>query len=324
MSLGMNEWVSPATFDVLGLLMKSLKFQAVFCCQGDFYGAWAVEGSGSEHPIFHYVRKGPIVLTMGEESLRLDTGDLVVLPGGCGHRLGDGSSRDAVSLDEVIAGAAQVPGTYQLTIGAEGEHTGLYCGVFFVEQTFGIPGWSSLPSWLHLTQRELSHHPWLPMLLEGLSHEAGSSVPGGSFLATKMAEMVFLLAFRYHVEHAPSSEVGWAAALQEPRLSKALWLIHSAFGQPWTLAQLAKEAGLSRTLLATQFKDAMGMSPMSYLNQVRMLQARQMLMDNASIKEVAHRVGFASTVGFHNAFKRTFQTTPGACRNSEASSSSLS
>ncbi|MFE7410297.1 helix-turn-helix transcriptional regulator [Streptomyces laurentii] len=82
------------------------------------------------------------------------------------------------------------------------------------------------------------------------------------------------------------------------------------------LETLAREAGMSRTAFAQQFKELVGESPMRHLMARRLQEAKRLLSDTSvAQQEIAQRVGYRSQVGFHRAFRQEFDMTPGAYRS---------
>jgi len=93
--------------------------------------------------------------------------------------------------------------------------------------------------------------------------------------------------------------------------------MHEHSAKPWTLGWLAREIGVSRTVLAVRFRTLVGASPIAYLTRWRMLQAARLLREpGAAIAEVAGKVGYTSEAAFAKAFKRTLERTPGQVRRS--------
>jgi len=91
--------------------------------------------------------------------------------------------------------------------------------------------------------------------------------------------------------------------------------MHAAPDRPWTLAVLAREAGVSRTTLATRFVRLVGEPPLTYLTDWRMTLATDLLTEStATVSTVAHRVGYADAFGFSTAFKRFHGMSPSECR----------
>jgi AraC-like DNA-binding protein len=99
--------------------------------------------------------------------------------------------------------------------------------------------------------------------------------------------------------------------LRDKQISSALNLIHQRPNEPWTIARLASEVGMSRSPFATKFTKLVGEPPLAYLTKWRMnLAAGYLLDDQISIGEIAERVGYESQASFTNAFKRSFSVSP--------------
>ncbi|MFT7621781.1 MAG: AraC-like DNA-binding protein [Myxococcota bacterium] len=90
--------------------------------------------------------------------------------------------------------------------------------------------------------------------------------------------------------------------------------MHEAPGQAWPLADLARVAGMSRSVFAERFREHTGWTPAQYLTHWRMRCARDLLATGMTLAEVAERVGYADEFGFAKAFKRVFDEAPGAAR----------
>ena len=107
------------------------------------------------------------------------------------------------------------------------------------------------------------------------------------------------------MQRLPADQGGWLAGLNDPHVGKALRLLHATPDRDWTVDELAREAAVSRSLLAQRFTELVGEAPMRYLANWRMQLAKQMLREGArNIQEVAARVGYESEAAFNRAFKR--------------------
>lgn len=305
--------------DLLGRLMQDLRFSGVLCSTGQFVKPWGLSGKSVSMPLFHYIREGSCILTLNGEKRRVAQGDLVVLPRGHSHLLSDGSGLNVHDVQTLLRQRDEA-GRYQVKIGEGVSSTRLICGIFTIDKQIDIPFWNSLPPIIHIQQNELQDSRWLPGMLDFLYEESAGTSQGSSLMMSKISEMIFLLALRTFLERNQHSQAGWLQAIQEPRLRRALWLIHTRYAEPWTLEQLAKDVGMSRALFASTFKKTTAESPIQYLTKVRMQQAVRMIQSSKyELKEIAYHIGFHSHVGFHNAFKRFFGVTPGAYRHQQKS-----
>ena len=74
---------------------------------------------------------------------------------------------------------------------------------------------------------------------------------------------MFIEVVRRHLEALPPEQTGWLAGLRDPFIGKALSLLHGRPVQNWTIEELAKQVGVSRSLLAERFADLVGIPPCS-------------------------------------------------------------
>jgi transcriptional regulator GlxA family with amidase domain len=105
------------------------------------------------------------------------------------------------------------------------------------------------------------------------------------------------------------------AGLRNPHVARALALLHGDIARRWTVDDLGREVGLSRSALADRFIQLIGVPPMHYLASWRMQVASQTLRDtNASLAQVAELVGYDAEAAFSRAFKKEFDTAPATWR----------
>jgi AraC-like DNA-binding protein len=108
------------------------------------------------------------------------------------------------------------------------------------------------------------------------------------------------------------------AVMGRLRLGRALTLMHGKPVHPWTIEELAREAGLSRSALADRFMHFLGQPPMHYLAQWRMQMAAGLLSGGgASIAAIASDVGCGSEAAFSRAFKKLVGTPPAVWRRQQ-------
>ena len=116
----------------------------------------------------------------------------------------------------------------------------------------------------------------------------------------KLAELLFVETLRRYINALPPDEIGWLAGARDPVIGQALALLHSEPAHPWTISNLARHVGLSRTRLADRFRHFLGESPMAYLAQWRLKLGAEMLQSTEdSVAEVAAAVGYGSEAAFN-------------------------
>jgi len=152
--------------------------------------------------------------------------------------------------------------------------------------------------------------PRLATLVELLRDESREQRPARDVILARLLEVLLIETLRSTVGTAASP--GLLRGLSDPRLAAALRQLHAAPTRPWTVAQLAREAALSRSTFFERFNRAVGMAPMAYLLAWRMALAKDLLRRGAaSIAEVAQGVGYSSASTFSVAFARHIGVAPG-------------
>ena len=121
---------------------------------------------------------------------------------------------------------------------------------------------------------------------------------------------------RTYIAHLPAEQTGWLAGARDSEVGKTLALMHRNPAHPWTIASLAKEAGVSRSVLAERFRHYLNEPPMAYLTRWRLQLGAQMLASTSySVAQIASEVGYESEPAFNRAFKREFNDPPARFRS---------
>jgi AraC-like DNA-binding protein len=135
----------------------------------------------------------------------------------------------------------------------------------------------------------------------------------------RLMELLFVEVVRRYASRLADAAKGWFAALNDPIVGRALQLIHRDGARRWTVDQLAREAGSSRSVLAERFTTIVGQPPIEYLASWRMqLAAERLGSTRNSIAAVAAEIGYESEASFNRAFKRATGLAPGRWRELNA------
>ena len=157
----------------------------------------------------------------------------------------------------------------------------------------------------------------LATLVELVRDETRKSRPARELVLARLLEVLLIEALRSTVPTAASP--GLLRGLADPRLAAAIRRMHERPGHGWSVAELAKEAALSRSTFFERFRQAVGTAPMDYLLTWRMALAQNLLRrGQGSIAEVARRVGYGSASTFSVAFARHVGTPPGRYADGQA------
>jgi len=152
---------------------------------------------------------------------------------------------------------------------------------------------------------------WLGQFIRLATIESAEKRAGSEGVLAKLSELMFIEVVRRYLAELPPEQAGWLAGLRDPFVGKALSLLHARPRHAWTIETLAKDVGLSRSVLAERFADLVGMPPMQYLAQWRMQIAAGLLSaGNANIATVAAEIGYASEAAFSRAFKKMVGVSP--------------
>jgi AraC-like DNA-binding protein len=174
---------------------------------------------------------------------------------------------------------------------------------------------TALPSVIHLESNSLRDAAgWLSTLLNVAAKESGRARPGGENILARVSELMFVATIRQYLETLPPSQTGWLAGLRDPVVGQALAAMHGDPRAHWTVEQLARQVGLSRSVFADRFTDMVGHPPMHYLALWRMQLASRLLLDGGHVAEVAEAVGYESEAAFSRAFKRLVGHAPATWR----------
>ena len=160
---------------------------------------------------------------------------------------------------------------------------------------------------------------WVGSLLRQAVAEWRERRAGGDALLERASEMVFVDAARRYLDRLPDDASGWLAGLRDLRVGRALGVLHADPAAPWTLDELSRRAGLSRSALHDRFTLFVGMAPMQYLARWRMqLAAARLRAGHDTIASIALDVGYESEAAFSRAFKRLCGAAPSAWRRTDA------
>lgn len=286
------------------------------------YGApWRIDqGPGEPNEIpYHAVLAGSAMLDdpAGGRPLKLEPGDILLLPGNPRHVMHDGSgaaplrARNRASLNFTIS---ENPGS--------GERLDLLCGHFAIAPPHDRLLRSYLPPRLVVHARADAGDTarQLDSLVALMRRESADDRLGGRAMLNALSSAMFALVLRLAslTDDAPR---GLLALAGHPRLAPAVAALFNEPARAWSLPELARLCGMSRATLARQFQEKLGRSAADLLTDIRMaLAANELRKSSLSTGAVAEVVGYQSEAAFQRAFKRHIGITPAQWRKTEAPS----
>ena len=298
--------------------------------RAEFFAPWCISsrltpehcspvlGPASHMMIFHYVAEGEVHIQIeGEQDEDLiETGEVVLLPRNNMHLIGSDLSLPAVPGKEVIR-PPRDGGLFSIHHGGTGNCTRMVCGFLGCAGTEGNPVISSLPPLLRVKLEQGGAAEWIRSTFQYAAEEVSAGRPGSETVLAKVSELLFVEAVRRYAEELPDGRTGWFSGLRDPHVARALALLHRDITRRWTVDELGREVGMSRSALADRFIRLIGVPPMHYLAAWRMQVATGKLRDTSgSLAQVAETVGYDSEAAFSRAFKKAFGTAPATWRRS--------
>lgn len=305
--------------DVLSEILDSVSLGGQVYFYTCFSPPWAVEVPELGRVVrFHLVLAGSCHVNVGSQSYDLAEGDLILIPQGASHVVADRADRLPSRLETVIADSG-FTGEGCLVVGDRDDRaaTRLLCGHFSFATGSDHALLRALPPALVVTAQQLSDNFWLGHILDLIRQQVASGRLGSETAIRRMAEVVFAESIRCCADQAPELE-RLVTAFADPRISRALSVMHRLPEHRWTVASLAHEAGMSRSRFAERFMELVGMAPLAYLTEWRLQRARALLMrSRGQVKAVAGAVGYLSTAAFSRAFQTAFGRSPSEMRRED-------
>lgn len=281
------------------------------------YGApWRIDqgpGEANEIP-YHAVVGGSAVLEdpAGGKPLRLETGDILLLPGNARHVMHDGGgsrpkpARNRQVLNLIISENA-----------GRGERLDLLCGHFAIAPPHDRLVRSYLPPRLVVRARGQEggeNGAQLAGLVALMRGESADDRLGGRAMLNALSTAMFTLVLRFASE-AEDAPRGLLALAGHPRLAPAVAAMFAEPARAWSLPDLARLCNMSRATLARQFQEKLGRSASDLLTDIRMtLAANELRRSSLSTGAVAEAAGYQSEAAFQRAFKSHMGVTPAQWR----------
>jgi AraC family transcriptional regulator, alkane utilization regulator len=316
--------------DALSNVLKTVRLDGAVYLTAEFTAPWCIRGecglptvrerlAGAEHvAFFHFLTEGSckVRLAEGGEAIQASAGDLVLFPQEGRHLMG--TDLHLAPMESDALAAADNPdgtGVFRMRYGGGGARTRFVCGYLALSRSLFRPLLEALPRVLCIPVGGGPASSLLHELLRTGVRESAAQRPGAGSMLAKVAELLFVEALRRYAEKLPPGGRGWLAGERDAHVGRALALLHAEPGRAWTVEDLARGTGLSRSSLADRFSALVGEPPMQYLTRWRLALAAQELRDGREpIIRIAGQSGYESEAAFSRAFKREFGAPPAAWR----------
>jgi AraC-like DNA-binding protein len=276
----------------------------------------------ADHVIpYHLVTEGTCYARLVDgDPVELSAGDLILFPGGDRHVLST-ATEDGLRIKptditgESLSKLLKRGEIAALKKGSTGAATRIVCGYLACDKRLAEPMLLSLPRLLRVRMPQGGTEALVQNAIRHVVNESKSSRPGSAVVLARLSEVLFAEAIRHYMDEVAPGGTGWLAALRDRYVGRALSLLHEQPAHGWTVEELARQVGLSRSALGQRFSTLIGMPPMQYLTRWRTsLAATQLRERDVSIIRVANDVGYESEAAFNRAFKREYGMPPATWR----------
>ena len=312
--------------DALSEILRVVKLSGALFFDAQCAAPWCVRSppsnrfrryvaSESSHVIeFHLIADGRGYIRVGQETTPLAAGDIVMIPHGDEHFMGNGLADEPIDgeegMEEFLNGPLKLS-----RLGGGGEQTRLICGYLACEERLIQPVLAGLPRVVRVNVRDDAYGQLLESMIGQAVLQLTAAAPGSGVIVARLAEVLFAEVLRRYVLRLPAGRTGWLAGAADPAVGKVLAALHQQPARNWSLDDLAAEAGLSRSALTERFARCIGQGPMAYLTDWRLeLAAEALRTTSRSVLQVAGDVGYESEAAFNRAFKRRFSEPPARYR----------
>ena len=296
-------------------MLRTLDVQvdAFATCEIDEGCALAVKPFDSV--IVHYVLEGHGSVVTEHGSLPISAGMALVIPRGLAKQI---NGRGSIETVVDGAGACELaPGIMMFGV-SKGANRALVLGCASVKATVfeSVDLFSTLvrPVALQSADKIVQH------TIANILHELSHPSIGTKAIIDTLMKQVLLLVLRKDLENADTSFSGSSRGLPD-QFEMAVQTMDNRPQDTYTVAKLARIAGMSRSCFAAKFVREYGISPMVYVRNGRLSAASDQLMNTTlPIKSIAAAVGYASRSHFARAFAAVFGTDPTQFRRSSKTS----
>jgi AraC-like DNA-binding protein len=326
---GRHRAEAPMAADPLSDLLKTVRLTGAVFFEVVAEEPWAITSPprelilpkilpGADHLIaYHVVTAGRCFATeAGGQPIALEAGEVVIFSNAQRHVMSsqpdmraDPPTRDVLE----VAAAGQKP--YVINLGEGRVSANLVCGYLACDSGPFNPLLENLPPVLKSGDPRNDGAGWIGQFIRFAVAESAEQNAGSETVLMKLSELMFIDVVRRYLDTLPPEQAGWLAGIRDPFIGKALSLLHGRPSHDWTIEELARQVGLSRTVLAERFAALVGIPPMHYLAKWRMQLASELLTgSNANVASIAAEIGYESEAAFSRAFKKLVGMPPSSWR----------
>lgn len=292
-------------------ILREIRIKESFYVKAFASEPWGFDNPPLKGALFHFMVEGSAEIEeLDGNYIQLNKGDLVLLPFGQRHILRSGSDAP-IDTFETVTIESRGENASVMKLGSERGEATIICGGLSFEPSWH-PLLQALPPLLiqrASTENDACH---IGRLITLMGIEVNSDLPGSETVINRLNEVLIIAALREWMLNGIDNSSSWIYALRDQFLGHSLVQIHTSPDGDWSVASLAKEAKMSRSVYSERFHKLVGMPPMQYVMRIRMnLAADKLRQSTETVERVATEVGYDSVVSFSRAFKRFWGEPPG-------------
>ncbi|MFD3307539.1 AraC family transcriptional regulator [Streptomyces sp. NPDC058694] len=295
--------------DILSEAIGSVRIGRAEACRVREWGSWGMRFPAFAGSGFHVLLRGSgwLIPEIGRPRA-LKAGDVVLTPSGAelGFSHTPGLLKDLPPVAAVVSRDPQAPDPADVE---------LLGGAYWLDHGQVHPYLKALPELLVVSpghDRALQ----LRLLADLLAMDVSDAQPGSGATRPALLDLLLTHALRQWLEQNRDAD---RPETDDPAITVALREIHTSLHKPWTVEQLGKSVGMSRTAFTKRFTAMVGKPPMTYLTGRRLSHGARLLRETkAPLATIARQVGYSTEFAFGAAFRREYGISPGRFRDLES------
>jgi AraC-like DNA-binding protein len=294
--------------DPLTQTVSLLRPRALFWKQLEAAGDWALQFPANNGVVFCLVAAGDCVFQAeGHAPRALGEGDFVLMASPPDWTIGATAQSDVLTHHR---GPGRRTLKTRLDDGSGGPRASIVGGHFMFDAANAALREGLLPRLVAIRAQDAGASR-LRAVLDLIGDEANAERPGRSLVLERLLEVMLIEAIRHGATLADHERRGLLAGLADPQIAIALRALHADIARRWSVAELAKIAGVSRSVFSERFSRVVGAPPFDYLLQWRMARAKDLLRHGSgTLAQIATTCGYQSVSAFSTAFTRCVGQPP--------------
>jgi AraC-like DNA-binding protein len=300
--------------DVLAEVLDAVELRGWLHSRTEASPPWRFDFAASRDCVCHVLGPagGYLILDTDATPLRLEAGDVVMLPFGDPHQICD---QPTSPLTQSVHLAYDPQRSHSIVPFGDDPDMVMLCGAFRIQRTGSDPLLRLLPRLVHISPTRTDVPDGFTDIVKLIALESANPRAGTDVILRRLTELLFIQSIRAWIGHQAAPSSGWLGALQDQAIGGALAMIHRAPERPWKVEELADAVRLSRSAFSARFTRLVGEPPIRYLTRWRMHHATRLLAGGVKVHRIAHQLGYDSEAAFRRAFRREIGTPPASYRS---------